>query len=223
LPEASFTSVDLSKTIFESKGSKLFLCEYHRKGKDTTYKNDTIVEFFGTGFKGIDSDSDKTPPRVGHLHCGCAIDEVILEFFLWKTSRARSSNLAIDKDFAMAGLEKLKPSTRSFWNKSIRDYTGLRTEVFISPDYGSPIYASRLAMIQLHTQIERLKALRAPLMVQLAFPTPEADKDIPEDLRMYGQETGVYVTGEDMAAEWAKIHGSHPVAPLPFISCATDY
>jgi len=60
-------------------------------------------------------------------------------------------------------------------------------------------------------------------MVQLAFPTPEADKDIPEDLSMYSQEMGVYVTGEDMAAEWAKIQGSHPVAPLPFISCATDY
>jgi len=200
LPEASFASVNFSKTIFESKGSKLFLCKYHCKGKNTTYKNDTIVKFVSTGFKGIDL--DKTPP-IGHLHCGGAIDEVILEFFLWKTSHVQSDNLAIDKDFTIVGLEKLKPSTCSFWNKSIQDYTGLKTEDFISPDYSSPMYASCLAIIQLHTQIKCLKALCAPLIIQLAFPMPEANKDILEDLRIYSQEMRVYVTGADMAANRA--------------------
>ena len=216
-PESGFTSADLSKCLFQSKNSQT-LCEYHRKSKDTAYKSDTLIEFHGMGFRGesVKNAPDVRDPRPNHLHCGCPIDEVVLEYFLWKTTRVRSSNPAVGTDFARSGLERLKPSTRAFWNKSIRDFTGLTTEDFLSKNYGSPLYSCRLAMIQLHTQVQRLKALHAPIMVEVSFPPPDISQ-IPANLIDYGRESGVFVTGEELAEEWKNICANHRVMPLPLI------
>jgi len=214
-PESSYTSADLAKAIFQSRNSQT-LCEYHRKSKESTYKTDTIKEFTGMGFQGesVKFAADVGQAHPNHLHCGCPIDEVLLEYFFWKTLRVRSSNPDIDQEYAMTGLEKLKPCTRVFWNKSVRDLTGLETKDFISPDYGSPLYAVRNAMVQLHTQIQRLKALHAPVLVEVVFPPPDIF-DMPAELTMPGLQTGVSLTGRQLCEDWKDICEHHQVSPLP--------
>ena len=218
-PDASFTSTAVTKLVFESSQSQS-LCEYHQKGKSHTFKADSVIELFGMGFKGegVGDSSKVSDPKEGHLHCGCPIREVAMEFFLWKTIRAFSRNPALaGKSYTMGDLSKLKPSTRSFWNKSIQDYTGLDTEDLLSCDYGSEIYAIRIALIQLHTQIERLKALRAPLVIQVIFPEVATD-NIPEQIRQYGIETGVLLVAQELEKYWCELKAKRQVPPLPFVS-----
>jgi hypothetical protein len=110
-----------------------------------------------------------------------------MEFFFWKTTQAFSSNPSLSgRSYAMEHLWKFKPSTRSFWNKSFCDYTGLQTEDLLCPDYGTSEYSICITLTQLHIQIERLKLLRAPLVVQVIFPGTETD-----DFIQYKVERGM--------------------------------
>lgn len=111
----------------------------------------------------------------------------------------------------MGQLWKLKPSTRSFWNKSFRDYTGLQTEDLLCPDYGTSEYAIRIALTQLHTQVERLKLLKAPMVVQVIFPDTQR-----VDFNQYGIETGMKQAEE----YWGELKSNRQVYPLPFIEPA---
>ncbi|SRR5258705_2127861 len=218
-PEASFTSVDVSKLVFKSSQQQA-LCEYHRKGKGSTFKADTAIELFGMGFKGESVGDSKQVAEApeGHLHCGCPTREVALELFLWKTTRAFSSNpKLLGRSYTMEELSKLKPSTRTFWNKSIRDYTGLQVEDFLSPDYGSDAYAMRIALTQLHTQVERLKALRAPVAVELIFPDAD-DGNYSGNMLQYGMEMGFFVTSKQLEHYWDELKAKRKVFPLPLIT-----
>ena len=217
LPDASFTSFYVTKLVFESIHQQT-LCEYHRKGKDN-FRADTIVELFGVGFKGESVNDAKklSKTQEGHLHCGCPIDEVAMEFFLWKTTRAFSSNPKLaGKLYTMEALAKLKPSTRAFWNKSIRDYTGLQTSDLLSPDYGSDRYAMRIAILQLHTQIQRLRLLKAPVVVQVIF--PDETDCLPREIFQYGIETGAFVMAKELEQYWSELNAKRQVVPLPFIT-----
>lgn len=208
--------MDVTKLVFESSQSQS-LCEYHRKGKSNTFKADSAIELFGMGFKGqsVGDSSKLTVPLDGHLHCGCPIREVAMEYFLWKTTRAFSSNPRLaGRTYAMEELSKLKPSTRTFWNKSIWDYTGLQTEDLLSGDYGSDMFAIRIAIIQLHTQIERLRALRAPLMVQVVFPDLLTN-NLPEHLAQYSMD--MIATTKQLEDFWGNLKRRR-VSPLPFIT-----
>ena len=216
-PDAGCTSLDVSKLVFHSS-QKQALCEYHRKGKGSTFKADTPIELFGMGFKGESvSDSSKVGEVLeGHLHCGCPIREVALELFLWKTTHAFSSNPQLaGRSYAMEELSKLKPSTRTFWNQSICDYTGLYVEDLLSPDYGSDGYAMRIALTQLHTQMERLRALRAPVAIQLIF--PDADNGCIPEMLQYGLETDLFVTSKQLKEYWGELKANRKVLPLPLI------
>ena len=210
--------MDVTKLVFESS-QKQSLCEYHRKGKGTTFKADTAIELFGMGFKGesVSDSSQVSEAQEGHLHCGCPLREVALEFFLWKTTRAFSSNPRLaGTSYAMEELSKLKPSTRSFWNKSIRDYTGLQTEDLVSSDYGSDEFAIRIALLQLHTQMERLRALRAPVIVEVIFPEAR-NGNTPDILLQYGMEAGFFVTAKQLEQYWGELKMKRVVFPLPMI------
>jgi hypothetical protein len=222
-PNASFTSLDVTKLVFMSN-QKQALCEYHRKGKASTFKADTPIELFGMGFKGesVSESSQVGEAQDGHLHCGCAIREVAMEFFLWKTTRAFSSNPNLaGRSYTMEDLSKLKPSTRAFWNKSIRDYTGLQVEDFMSPDYGTNQFAIRIAFAQLYTQMERLRALRAPVVIKLIFPDA-GNGSIPDDMLQYGMESDLdfFLLSKQLEHYWAELKAKRKVLPLPLISTA---
>jgi hypothetical protein len=196
--------MEVTKLVFETDRLQM-LCEYHRKGKHN-FNPDTPTVLHGQGYKGqsVDKASKVEPSHEGHLHCGCPVHEVAMEFFFWKTTRAFSSNPSFSRrSYAMDHLWKFKPSTRSFWNKSFRDYTGLQTEDLLCPDYGTSEYAIRVALTQLHTQVERLKLLRAPLVVQVIFPDTEKDGFIPGM-----EQAGNY---------WGELNSIRQVFPLPFI------
>jgi len=218
-PDASFTSLDVSRLIFESNQAQT-LCEYHRKGKANTFKADTVTELWSMGFKGksVSTATEVTPPQEGHLHCGCPIREVAMEFFLWKTTCGLSSNPGLAGwIYAMKELAKQKPSTRSFWNKSIRNYTGLQAEDLISPDYGSDLFELCITLIQLHTQIQRLRILDAPVVVHVLF--PDADNgNIEAAMVEYGIEAEVITKAVQLEKYWKELNAKRSVIPLPLIT-----
>lgn len=208
-------------TIFESKRSKQVVCEYHRKGKETTCKADNAFELVGMGFKAsianVSSGDVQPPAMAGHLHCGCPASEVALEFFLWKTSRGFSSNPMNSANvYRMSDLHMLKPSTRAFWNQSLRDYTGLLNEDFFGLDYGEYSYASRIALKQLHTQIERLRMLGAPVNINLEF-TDRISIDPADDVVAYGLEADSLVMASGLEEIWKEMRKKQ-VVPLPMLS-----
>ena len=180
------------------------MCEHHRKSKDTAFKRDSAFELVGQIATKLSADG-KEEAFPGHMHCGCPVAEVALEFFLYKTCRAFSSNPAnAGRVYQMTDLHMLKPSTRVFWNQSLRDYTGLCTEDFFAVDYGEPTYATRIALQQLHTQIERLKILGVPIEVGLTF-KDWMIIDAPDGMIAYGREDGVIMERSTLEELWEKI------------------
>jgi hypothetical protein len=234
LPQAAFFTMESTPIIFEAKGSKRVMCEYHRKGKDTTFKADTLTELHGMAFKGSKSEGDlkkgegvlkknelQAPPLVGHLHCGCPAIEVALEFLLWKTSEAFSSNpMVAGTVYRMTDLHMLKPSVRAFWNQTLRNYTGLHNADFFGVDYGTPIYAIRLALNQLHVQIERLKVLGAPVNVTMDF-TDKVNFNVSDEVVQYGLEVGAIMTSAQLEAMWEDII-KRQVLPLRMLEVDWD-
>jgi len=143
---------------------------------------------------------------------------VALEYYLWKTTRAFSTNPELaGVSYAMEPLSKFKPSSRSFWNKTLRDYTGLQVEDFIRPDYGTSGFAMRIALAQLHTQAERLKLLGAPVFIQMVFPDMDRD-DFPQEIIQYGAETGFFTMSKQLEEYWGELKANRQVYPLPFIN-----
>jgi hypothetical protein len=206
--------MDLVPVLFVSKKNKRIGCEYHRKGKQTSYKSDSVFELQGQVGKVVGNEE----PLAGHMHCGCPITEVALELFLWKTSRGFSTNPAnAGNVYRMsAGLHMLKPSIRSFWNQSIRDYTGLFTEDFLAPDYGEPSWSARIALIQLHTQLVRLKLLGVPFEFNLKF-KDRTLVNVPDVMREYGDQTEEVVMMFSVLEElWKKIE-ERPVGLIPTV------
>jgi hypothetical protein len=58
-PDASFTSVGVTKLVFETDWLQM-LCEYHRKGKHN-FKPDTDIVLHGQDFKGQSVDISDLP------------------------------------------------------------------------------------------------------------------------------------------------------------------
>jgi hypothetical protein len=233
--------MDTAPLVFESKMTKLLSCEYHRMNKN--FKADTVIELMGMGFKGGEdsaqqdgrADSAQTegpssgetsvtlkPPLLpGHFHCGCPATEVALDFFLWKTSRAFSSNPKLaGKVYRSTGLHFVRPSIRAYWNQSLRDYTGLRTEDFFGFDYGNPSYAMRISLIQLHTQIKRLKLLGAPVNITVDI-MDQIDLNGSDHLLSYNAESGIIPTASDLEDTWKDIV-KRQVVSLPMLSVDLD-
>ena len=234
--------MDTIPLVFESRMTKLLTCGYHRSNR--TFKADSVIELTGMGFQGgpdLEGEEGreasaqtegpssgetsvasvvKAPLLPGHFHCGCPATEVALDFFLWKTSRAFSSNPNLaGKVYRSTRLHSVRPSIRAYWNQSLRDYTGLRTKDFFGLDYGNPSYAMRIALIQLHTQIERLKLLGAPVNIAVEF-TDRINLSGSDHLLSYNAESGIIPPASEFEDTWKGVV-ERPVDPLPMLS--VDY
>jgi hypothetical protein len=102
----------------------------------------------GIGYmKKISKKNNTVEPEDGHMHCGCAIEDVLMEFLFWKTWTATStrSNFRVSEGMR----DELVPARlRAFINQAFKKMTFLTLEDLYSPEYGSLEYEARLRLKQ---------------------------------------------------------------------------
>jgi hypothetical protein len=94
--QAATVSEEVALTMHKT-GEGNIICRFHQKCRsdvkhDGLKDNKKGYSIEGVAFKKT-LGGDCQP---GHMHCGCAIDDVLLEFIFWKTTSIRSTNPALE-------------------------------------------------------------------------------------------------------------------------------
>ncbi|KAJ7075681.1 hypothetical protein B0H15DRAFT_806080 [Mycena belliarum] len=105
LPECSYTTRDLALHILRTT-TKLNTCPFHSMKASRKKAQDKPDDIVGVPFT---PSSIEVNALKGALSCGCNINEVLLDFILYKVGRAKSSNPAIP---LLANLYKEPVETR---------------------------------------------------------------------------------------------------------------
>ena len=175
-PEAATTSRELALECFTTLPMNV-ICPYHQKSD----KSGKTVDG-GDGLKfvlnGVPRPRKTVPPaiaqklkkkasalykrsgqfrdprlREGFLHCGCPIDEVLMDFYFWKTWSI--SGVADGKEVTESlGEQRLTPRTRAFVVKAFEEATCLT----IDDLYSGKLPPWRHQEKMYHTQLERILA-----------------------------------------------------------------
>ncbi|KAF8877993.1 hypothetical protein BD779DRAFT_1677060 [Infundibulicybe gibba] len=75
-------------------------------------------------------------PQPGHMHCGCAIDVALMEFYFWKTWTIRSTRP--DFDYIESMREEVLPACpRAFFVQAYTAGTGLSLDDHYAANYGA--------------------------------------------------------------------------------------
>jgi hypothetical protein len=146
------------------------ICRYHQKYRAHKqvdgYKGNYVVK--GVSFtKTISRKGNVTEPKAGHLHCGCAVDDVLMEFFFWKTWTARSRRPDFQVEESLRD-EVIPARLRTFFIQAFQRATCLTLDDLYSADYGTPQYEARIRLKQ---------AARTLQIVNLREPSPGAEED----------------------------------------------
>ncbi|KAF8869957.1 hypothetical protein BD779DRAFT_1479300 [Infundibulicybe gibba] len=115
LPEAATTSFALALSIFYTISSKN-RNHYQRDGFEGEY----LVK--GPAYE-KDYDAD---PQPGHMHCGCSINVVLMEFYFWKTWTITSTHLDKKKRYKESMRDEVVPARlRGFFVQAYMEATCL--------------------------------------------------------------------------------------------------
>ena len=148
-----------------------YICRYHQKYRHhhqyDGYEGEYVVK--GISFlKTVSKRSNGTNPQEGHMHCGCAINDVLLEFMFWKTWTAASTRPGFVYVESLKD-EIIPARLRAFITQAFRRTTCLTLDDLYGADYGTPQYEARI----------RLK--QAARMLQIVNKTEEPTLEIEED------------------------------------------
>ncbi|KDR82239.1 hypothetical protein GALMADRAFT_207525 [Galerina marginata CBS 339.88] len=177
LPESSYASKEIAVQVHLAS-SKNFLCRYHSYFRGDSHAGwDCTDRLTGMGYpKRLCSQSNGVfAPKPGHMHCGCGIDEVLLEFFFWKNLTAFSSNPKLSSiSFSMGDREFIPPRLRSFWVNHFKATTGITINDLYSRDAREVGWITHLTAKSLLFQMNALNARGFSLA--LAFKSAEDEE-----------------------------------------------
>lgn len=170
LPESAFLSKEIALT-FHRASTKNFQCRFHTKNRGHT-QHDAIGVFVGVGYgKQL---SQTAPPN--HMHCGCEINDILLEYYIWKTLTTVSSNPSFSNTkYPMNDDDILHPRIRRFWIHLWKEFTGLTIDDIYGEDAGTSGWIKRLGARSMVMQAMRLTVEGHPL--SLKHPTPQHAQD----------------------------------------------
>ncbi|KAJ7085665.1 hypothetical protein B0H15DRAFT_950799 [Mycena belliarum] len=146
LPECSYTTRDLALHILRTT-TKLNTCPFHSMKASRKRAQDKPDDIIGVPFT---ASSIEVNALKGALSCGCNINEVLLDFILYKVGRAKSSNPAIP---LLANLYKEPVETRhrTYMVQAFTAATGLTVDDIYTNgliEFGSRAYLiTRIAKI----------------------------------------------------------------------------
>jgi hypothetical protein len=106
------------------------------------------------------SAKDVTVPPEGHLHCGCNIDVVLLDFFFWKTWTLNGVVGATMVTESLQG-DLFSPRHRAFIAKAFIEATGLTVDDLYSSDIGTFNYGRAMAFRQLEALLRKINNINA--------------------------------------------------------------
>lgn len=159
LPEAAYTSRTLAEHIHLNMQGKS-KCRYHKKTKNYNWYDGRIGAphlVYGSPYQYVPG-KDETPAR-GCMHCRCPIDEVLFDFYFWKTWTATSKHdNYFGRDEGM-GDGYLVPHNRTFVVQAFMKQTFLKIDDIYSSDHGRVTHRRRIMALQAQRLVERLNFL----------------------------------------------------------------
>lgn len=125
LPEAGYTSQKVAMLVHLTSSNN-YICRYHQNHRGH-HKSDNLLSFQGVAYQKaiFRKKSDNRPPNKDHMHCGCFINDVLLEFLFWKTVSTQSTHHR-QKETVHYMDDILTPcNIRAFWVSHFKTTTGL--------------------------------------------------------------------------------------------------
>ena len=128
LPESSYRSLHAAMQVHLAS-TQNYVCRFHgaRRGYIAF---DNVSSFVGVGHPKVLSTPKKRDVKLepGHMNCGCSIEDVLLEFFFWKTFIVMSSNPQIQTQFRVLDHNIIYPDMRRIWVQHWKQSTALTVE-----------------------------------------------------------------------------------------------
>ncbi|KDR67209.1 hypothetical protein GALMADRAFT_147404 [Galerina marginata CBS 339.88] len=152
LPEGCYTSREMALAMhWEHPG--YYTCRFHKSSyPDKASFVDGNGRLGGVSFQPSGFSTTTGRPMIGdHMQCGCPIEDVLLEFFLFKTRRARSKNPTYMNQVHGMGNIMVTPRMRAFICQGFRDDTGLAIQ---------DIYNQECSKDGIQDRLNALKAIR---------------------------------------------------------------
>lgn len=164
LPEAATSSRRVALEVLKTNRGNL-VCGYHQiaKGK-VTVDGEGRYKVNGQPF-GRQVRQKKSQPEVprepGHLHCGCNEDDVLLDFYFWKTWTCSAT---VKGEVVTEGMmdQRLSPRLRAFVTKAFREATGLTVDDLYQGKKTAFAQEKKEMAIQLKFLLEKFNNLRGP-------------------------------------------------------------
>jgi hypothetical protein len=97
----------------------------------------------------------------GHLHCGCLIDVVLLDFFWWKTWVLHSTRPNLPVSEGLQG-ETISPRVRAFFVQAFIEATGMTIDDLYASGIGiSGFNRKAMRMFQLRRMLQLVNEMNA--------------------------------------------------------------
>lgn len=171
LPEAA-TTTRKAALMVHSNSWKNLVCRLHiasrNHPRDGQLHNNSQIHGVGHQPTHGTAENPAVPPP-GHMHCGCLIDDVLLDFFLWKTLKICSTNPKLEADEGMAQ-QVMAPRMRSFFVAVFRQFSGLTIDDLytgIGTTVDDLSYRTRLGLLQAQNFINLLRESGVPAKLVL--------------------------------------------------------
>ncbi|KAF9471928.1 hypothetical protein BDN70DRAFT_938572 [Pholiota conissans] len=164
-PQAAQISYDLALVVHENHWDNK-QCRFHERTKNfgdvdgkLDPKNSTVV--YGVAHKSTigAKKGTSTPPEEGFMHCGCQINEVLLDFYFWKTWTAKSYNEAYSSIAEALGSDYFNPRIRTFVVQAFLRESFLTLNDLYAPDFATENFQLRLRSIQAERIVARLNSM----------------------------------------------------------------
>ncbi|KAF9531636.1 hypothetical protein CPB83DRAFT_833314 [Crepidotus variabilis] len=189
VPEAATTTREAAMMIHRNSRSNL-VCRLHvisrRFPRDGQVHQGSQVH--GIAHRSISGTKNQPlPAPPNHMHCGCSVEDVLIEFYIWKTSKIRSTNPALQLDgeplFEGMGEMIIRPRLRSFIVGIFRGFSGLSLDDLYT-GVGNSIeeedYKRRLRVTQAVNFVAFLKESGVPAELTISAPPAEKGKQADE-------------------------------------------
>ncbi|KDR76766.1 hypothetical protein GALMADRAFT_139648 [Galerina marginata CBS 339.88] len=162
LPESAYTSREMALAMHWKEPGYL-RCRFHRAPL-LDYPSDTTVDsdgnFKGVAFRpsGLSLTILTDPPLLAnHMQCGCPIQDVLLEFFLFKTRRVNSSHPQYAVKSYSMNMTVVPPPIRAFVCEGFRQDTALDIQDIYDQQYGQEGFEDRLEVLKAIRLLNRIK------------------------------------------------------------------
>lgn len=182
LPETGLKSCELALLVH----ANCFLnyqCRYHERSKNRTKYDGHEVS--GYKLHGVayqmklgHSTSNRVMAKHGFMHCGCYIEDVLLDFFFWKSWMIHSRNPDVDIMSKTMMDDWLPPRLRAFVIQSFLATSHLTLDDLYAFDYGTVDYYQRVLLIQ------GRRVLKAMINKRVPPPLVQHLPNLPFDIRI---------------------------------------